>query len=202
MEIGRWTIRPIDVRVELKRLSGARFVHGSRLWETLSFPTNEWVGFDFSVCDLVEPLGKGKTPHVFFFSESSGTPPWMDGATPAFTNWLTIRSENGGFCVFRETGDSDSPFRSVMPETPATNAIRFAYARSPDAILENSGLAEDEYIGFRTGTKGRLGLETHCGIIRRLGFSPGELEFEYFFNPEDGDSRIDADVRSKKDLGR
>ena len=48
---GRWTDEPIVVDVRLKKISGARFVHGIRNWDIVSFPTNTWTGFDFIACD-------------------------------------------------------------------------------------------------------------------------------------------------------
>ena len=199
---GRWTLRPIEVHVELKSLSNAHLVHGVRYLNLLYYPTNSWTGFDFSVCDWVEPIGKGQTSYVSFLSESWGVSPFLKGGTPGYTNKLSIRVENGGLSVLRESGDSDSPFVAETPPTLQTNQLAFILARTRDAILENTRLDDDEYIVFRTMTSTDDGNVSHCGIIRSLEFSPGELRLEYFFNPENGDNRIDGDVRSAKNLGK
>lgn len=199
---GRWTIRPIDVPVELKARSGAPLVHGIRRWNVLSFPTNSWTGFDCSVCDWVEPLGKGRIPHVSFRSETWGISPFQKEATPGYTNRLSLRIERGGFSVLRESGDSDSPFVSLLPEPLQTNQLTFTQARTRDKILEDGRLKNNEYIVFRSSTETDDGEVFHCGIIRRLDFSPGQLQLECFFNSEAGDLHIDGDIRSKKDFGR
>ena len=199
---GRWTIHPIDVPVELKTRSGASLIHGIRRWNVLFYPTNEWVGFDCSACDWVEPLGNGRIPHVSFRSESCGVSPFQKGATPGYTNRLSLRTERGGFSVLRESGDSDSPFVGLLPEPLQTNQLIFTQARTREKILEDGRLKNNEYIVFRSSTGTDDHEAFHCGIIRRLDFSPGELQLEYFFNAEAGDLRVDGDLRSKKDLGK
>lgn len=199
---GRWTLRPIEVHVELKARSNARLVHGVRYWNILYYPTNSWTGFDFSVCDWVGPLGKGQTPHVSFLSESRGFSPFLKGGTCGYTNQLSIRVENGGLSILRESGDSDSPFVGKLPQTLQTNQLTFVLARTHDAILEDNRLKDDEYIVFRSLTYTGDGPASRCGIIRHLEFSPGELRLEYFFNPENGDDRIDGDIRSIQELGK
>ncbi len=201
----RWTDTPIEVPVTLKERSDATIIHGKRLSipGTIQFPTNTWVGFDFSVCDLVEPLGTGKTSHMFFRSETDGVSPFESGATPGYTNILHLKIGTGGLAVFKTAGESDSPFLSETPATFDTNVLAFVRARTKDEILVDTWLkGKSEYIAFRTELEHEGQFTCFSGIIRNLRFSPGGLQLEYFFNTTSGDPRIDADVSSPVDFGK
>ena len=199
---GQWTDEPIDIEVELKKVSGAKFVHGRRYDDIVFLPTNSWVGFDFTMCDLVEPHGFGKKPHVFFRSESYGVSPFCKGATPGYTNVLHIKVADGGLAVETEFGESQSPFISLTPSSLHTNLLTFVYARTKDAILEDNRPSEKDYIIFKTNVNTSDGTELFCGILRNMEFFPGQLRLEYFFNRNSGDMRLDADVSSALDIGK
>lgn len=199
---GRWTDEPIDIEVELKDISGAKFVHGRRYADIVYFPTNSWVGFDFFACDLVKPYGSGKTSHVLFRSESDGVSPFCKGATPGYTNVLQIKVSDGGLSIAAEADESESPFMSHVPLSFGTNILTFVHARTKDTILEDKRLAEKYYIIFSSQISNEEKSEPYCGILRNLEFFPGQLRLEYFFNTIPGDQRLDADVSSPLNLGK
>ena len=154
------------------------------------------------MCDLVEPHGFGKKPHVFFRSESYGVSPFCKGATPGYTNVLHIKVADGGLAVETEFGESQSPFISLTPSSLHTNLLTFVYARTKDAILEDNRPSEKDYIIFKTNVNTSDGTELFCGILRNMEFFPGQLRLEYFFNRNSGDMRLDADVSSALDIGK
>lgn len=197
---GRWTDSPIVVDVELKKASGVNLVHGKRYEDIVLLPTNSWIGFDFTTCDLVEPHGRGKLSHILFRSESDGVPPFCKGATPGYTNVLHVKVQKGGLEIATEFGESDSPFNSVAPSSFITNHLTFVRARTRKRVLEDNRLGEKDYIIFKTDISHAGSIETYYGIIRNLQFSPGQLRMEYFFNPVSGDLRLDADVSEGFDL--
>jgi hypothetical protein len=199
---GQWTDEPIDVEVVLKKVSGAKFVHGRRYNDIVFLPTNSWVGFDFTMCDLVEPHGSGKNPHILLRSESDGVSPFCKGATPGYTNVLHIKVADGGLSVETEAGESQSPFISLVPSSLRTNLLTFVYARTKDAILIDNRPSEKDYIVFKTNLSTSDGTELFCGIIKNIEFFPGQLRLEYFFNRNSGDMRLDADESSPLDIGK
>ena len=90
-----------------------------------------------------------------------------------------------------------------MPVAPAEfneTSLVFTYARTRNAILKNETLEKNKYIVFKTMSDGGDGF--HFGILRQNVFGSGNLQFEYFFNTEPGDRRIDGDVKHGWDLGR
>lgn len=199
---GQWTDEPIDVEVVLKKVSGAKFVHGRRYNDIVFLPTNSWVGFDFTMCDLVEPHGSGKNPHILLRSESDGVPLFCKGATFGYTNVLHIKVVDGGLSVKTETGESESPFVSSPPPSFETNQLKFVYARTKDRILEDSRLQKKNYIVFYTNISNNGEEGAFCGIIRNIEFSPGQLRLEYFFNQNPDDRRLDADVSAPLNIGK
>lgn len=199
---GRWTDEPIDVKVELKKVSGAQFTHGIRYNDIVFLPTNSWIGFDFIACDLVAPYGSGKQTHILLRSDLDGIPLFCKGATLGYTNVLHVKVADGGLSVETETGESESPFVSQFPSSFETNQLKFVYARTKDRILEDSRPRKKSYIVFCTDISNKGGKEAFCGIIRNIEFSPGQLRLEYFFNHNPDDRRLDADVSSPLDIGK
>lgn len=198
---GEWTEGPLEATVILKPKSNAKLLRGKRIFHDLKFPTNTWVGFDFVKCDSVAPYGQGQTAHIEFRSESCGHTAIGDYG---ITNTLTIRTLDGGVAVFEEEPESFSPFMSVAPAEFNEASLCFTYARTRNAILKNETLDKNKYIVFKTMVHEMSGDGdgSHFGILRQLAFWPGHLQFEYFFNTEPGDRRIDGDVKHGWDLGR
>ncbi|MBR1609848.1 MAG: hypothetical protein IJ678_09570 [Kiritimatiellae bacterium] len=199
---GRWTDAPVDVEVVLKKVSGASIIHGMHIFKSLHYPTNTWVGLDFNVFDFVEPHGTGKAPHLFFKSVSDGIFPLKKGGTPGYTNTLHVMAGKGGLAVLNEQGDSDSPFVYEAPAHFSTNQLTFVYARTRDRIIKNTfpDHQKKEYIVFQTIQADDETNGPHVGIIRDLRCAPGKMQMEYFFNTQPGDARIDADLKSKRDI--
>lgn len=198
---GEWTKEPLEATVILKPKSSAKLLRGKRIFHDLKIPTNTWVGFDFIKCDSVAPYGQGQTAHIEFRSESCGHTTIGDYG---ITNTLTIRTLDGGVAVFEEEPESFSPFMPVAPAEFNDTSLLFTYARTRNAILKNETLDKNKYIVFKTMVHemSDSGDGFHFGILRQLVFGPGYLQFEYFFNTEPGDRRIDGDVKHGWDLGR
>lgn len=198
---GEWTEEPLEATVILKPKSSAKLLRGKRIFHDLKFPTNTWVGFDFLKCDSVDPYGQGQTAHIEFRSESCGHTAIGDYG---ITNTLTIRTLDGGVAVFEEEPESFSPFMPVAPTEFTETSLRFTYARTRNSILKNETLDKNKYIVFKTMVHGMSEVDDgfHYGILRQLVFWPGYLQFEYFFNTEPDDRRIDGDVKHGWDLGR
>ena len=201
---GKWTKGPIVVDVLLKTKSDAHLIHGDRLWHELKFPTNTWVGFDFIKCDCVSPYGKGQTSHIEFRSKSWGRPPFSKGGTYGFTNTLEIQTFEGGMAVADEEPYSSSPFHPIANmDLPGEQQI-FTYARTKDAILRDARMKKATYLIFKTKCSDSASQNGafHFGILRKIEFSPGRLRFEYFFNAEPEDRRIDGDIHSQSRHGK
>ena len=196
---GEWTEEPLEATVILKPKSNAKILRGKRIFHDLKFPTNTWVGFDFLKCDCVAPYGQGQTAHIEFRSDSCGHTAIGDYG---ITNTLTIRTLDGGVAIFEEESESFSPFMPMAPAEFNEASLFFTYARTRNAILKNETLDKNKYIVFKTMVHEMSGDVFHFGILRQLAFWPGYLQFEYFFNTEPGDRRIDGDVKHGWDLGR
>ncbi len=198
---GEWTEKPLEATVILKPKSNAKLLRGKRIFHDLKFPTNTWVGFDFLKCDSVAPYGQGQTAHIEFRVESCGQTAIGDYG---ITNTLTIRTLDGGAAVFEEEPESFSPFMPVAPAEFNEASLFFTYARTRNAILKNETLDKNMYIVFKTMVHEMSGDGDgfHFGILRQLAFGPGYLQFEFFFNTEPDDRRIDGDVKHGFDLGR
>ncbi len=197
---GKWTEKPLEATVILKRKSSAKILRGKRIFHDLKFPTNTWVGFDFLECDSVAPYGQGRTAHIEFWAESCGHTAIGDYG---ITNTLILRTPCGGVAVFEEDKETFSPFMPVAPSDFNATSLCFTYARTRNTILKNETLGRNKYIVFKTTVDRMPTGEDGChyGIIRRLDYLPGHLQFEYFFNTEPDDRRIDGDIKHGWDLG-
>ncbi|MCL1920772.1 MAG: carboxypeptidase-like regulatory domain-containing protein [Kiritimatiellaeota bacterium] len=192
---GRW--QPWDATLELvlkeKRTPTALYV--KHLWDIHLPQKRTPYGFDCAAGDLVEPDGKGKTADLIFtfIGERRSN---LD-----FDYELRVQTVNGGGLI-RGALDKWSELKSphVAPEVEYAQEVVFRVHHTPDKILEDSKLTNNEYLLFETYSRG----EEPC-VGKIYGSMPfcedsknpegGWLRLLYFFNPVPGDRRVESDPR-------
>lgn len=149
---GKWQPYGGERRLVLKPIKNPHKMVGPERPMQKKIPAyRKWIGYDFELCEFVEPLGKGRYSDVLirFNLEESNSTEWKITMDISFTNQLYAGA-------YRMKKDVYSDMKSVY--VVDTNAVfnanfTFGFIKRRGGRVEKTMLGSDEYMVFRTRTK-------------------------------------------------
>ena len=207
-ENGRWIPWNPTIEIVLKRKVNPIAMYVKPKLKKIKPPVNNtWIGFDFQVCDFVEPYGKGATADLLMKYE------FTSGKNILYYRGVaSLLATNAWDGIYKAKLDQSSVMQTAyLASTNAVfqQAMSFSYDRPADKIEEDTRLKDDEYLVARirslTDAEGNLVSAHYVKMIGTIEADEGGIWFTYYFNPNVNDPNLEADTSinllNPRDLG-
>ena len=197
VENGRWAPWNPTIEIVLKRKVNPVAMHVKPKLKKVKPPvSNTWIGFDFQVCDFVEPYGKGVSTDLLMNYE------FIPGESILYYRGVTsLLATNAWEGVYKAKLDGSSIMQTVYSaDTNAVfqQAMSFSYNRPVDKVEEDTRLKDDEYlvvrIRSRTDANGNLISAHYVKLVGTIEADEGGIWFASYFNPNENDPNLEADT--------
>jgi hypothetical protein len=192
---GRWQPWNPTVEVVLKEKRMPAHMIVKRI--DVKLPKELIAHFDCLIGDWLSPLGEGKTADMSFVYHSDS-----NGIFGYLTNSLTLTMGQGGIIMLKKNQFSELKSVYEAPLVQYAQEIKFEHARTPEKIIKDITLSEDEYLVFYSSVlRDKTMTETNAYFGKLTSLEYGEskkqghgfLKFTYYLNPTPNDRNLEAE---------